>query len=44
MTIEDGEVYTYRDNGLPIFKEFVISWRKKKKLAYKVGKKDGLKN
>ena len=37
MTIEDGEVY--RDNGLPIFKEFVISWRKKKKFAHKVGKR-----
>ena len=42
MTIEDGEVY--RDNGLPIFKEFVISWKKKKKFAHKVGKKEGLKN
>ena len=41
MTIEDGEVY--RDNGLPILKEFVISCRRKK--VHPQGwKREGLKN
>ena len=40
--IEDGDVYT-RDNGLPILKDFVISWRKKK--VHPQGwKREGLKN